>query len=86
MREKPPAALIAITNDLTSPLAQAAGFSLHLEAAVEKTVSTRTYLNSLAVSQLVALAFSSESLESHFDDLKNSREHRCYLANWDSIF
>jgi glucosamine--fructose-6-phosphate aminotransferase (isomerizing) len=83
MQATPPAALITTTNDLASPLAQAAGLTLPLEAAVEETVSTRTYLNSLAISQLVARALFSEDLDSHYYDLRKTADGiASYLANW----
>ncbi len=84
MQETAPAALIAITNDQTSPLAQAASVILPLEAAIEYTVSTRTYLNSLAISQLVVQALCSRDLESHYDDLRKTAQYIAdYLDNWD---
>jgi len=62
--EQPPAGLIALTNDPQSPLGQAgidaAGrgnrLMLPILAEPEQTPSTRTYLNTLAVSQLAAQA------------------------------
>jgi glucosamine--fructose-6-phosphate aminotransferase (isomerizing) len=57
-----PGAFLATVNDLESPLANASksfdGLSalIPVHAEVEKTVSTRTYVNSLAVGQLAALA------------------------------
>jgi glutamine---fructose-6-phosphate transaminase (isomerizing) len=70
-RVRRPGALLATVNDPGSPLAQAAASfggpsaSIWIQAEVEKTVSTRTYINSLAVSQLGALALlGREELES----------------------
>ena len=55
------ATLLATVNDLDSPLAGAAqGAVIPIHAEVEKTVSTRTYTNTLAVSQLAALGFVNE--------------------------
>jgi glucosamine--fructose-6-phosphate aminotransferase (isomerizing) len=49
--------VLATVNDLNSPLAQAAGERIiPLWAEAEYSVSTRTYLNTLALSQLAALA------------------------------
>jgi len=65
----PPAGLIAITNDTQSPLAEAtslmaetgrqhtgqlSGVLLPLHTEPELAVSTRTYLNTLAIAQLAA--------------------------------
>ena len=64
-----PAALLATVNDLDSPLANATetfdGLSarLPIHAIVEKTVSTRTYTNTLAINQLSALALLGREVE-----------------------
>lgn len=53
-----PAGLIALTNDHTSPLGEFANRSggnlVSLFAEPESSVSTRTYLNTLAISQMIA--------------------------------
>ncbi|MGB9673657.1 MAG: SIS domain-containing protein [Anaerolineales bacterium] len=51
-----PGFFLATVNDLTSPLAQRADLFLSIHAEVEKTVSTRTYVNSLVVNRLTALS------------------------------
>ena len=51
-----PACLLSTVNHLTSPLAQAADLVQPINALEEITVSTRTYTNTLAVTQLAALA------------------------------
>jgi glucosamine--fructose-6-phosphate aminotransferase (isomerizing) len=48
--------LLAVTNDTTSPLAQAADIVVPLHAGREATVSTKTYLNTLAAHQVVLAA------------------------------
>jgi len=64
-----PAALLATVNDLESPLAKAVesvgGLSARvlIHAVVEQTVSTRTYINTLAVNQLAALALLGGDIE-----------------------
>ncbi len=60
-QERRPAALLALTNEPHSPLGQVArewksGHLLPLWAEAEATVSTRTYLNTLALAQLAAQA------------------------------
>lgn len=62
-REKPPATLLAVTNESDSPLAQAADYYLPLNAGSEYTVSTRTYLNTLAVMALAATQVLNEPFE-----------------------
>ncbi len=65
------ASLMAVVNDLDSPLAQAAqGAVIPIHAEEEKTVSTRTYTNSLAVGQLAALSFIGGDLDRALEELK----------------
>ncbi len=50
-----PAHLLALTNDPISPLAARADHVQLMHAGVEAVVSTKTYLNTLALTQLMAL-------------------------------
>jgi glucosamine--fructose-6-phosphate aminotransferase (isomerizing) len=84
-----PAALLATVNDLKSPLAEAAasfgGPSAYIpiHAEVEKTVSTRTYTNTLAVGQLAALALLGMEVESARESLlQTSTVMQEYLSTW----
>jgi glucosamine--fructose-6-phosphate aminotransferase (isomerizing) len=52
-----PAALVGVTNDEASPLARAADAFLPLHIGAEATVSTKSYLNTLAVHRLIRAAF-----------------------------
>jgi glucosamine--fructose-6-phosphate aminotransferase (isomerizing) len=86
-----PAALLASVNDLDSPLAKAAkdlgGTSAYLpiHAIVEKTVSTRTLLNTLAIGQLAALALLGMDMEASHSELKQTAEAmENYLSNWEA--
>jgi glucosamine--fructose-6-phosphate aminotransferase (isomerizing) len=82
-RQHPPAALLAVVNDAQSPLAQAASMVLPLNAEPEKTVSTRTYLNTLALGQLAALRLVGEDLASHIHDLEATADAmQAYLEDW----
>jgi len=82
-RESPPAALLAVVNDTQSPLAQAASLVLPLHAEAEKTVSTRTYLNTLALGQLAALRLVGEDLRVHYNDLQATADAlQTYLEEW----
>ncbi len=91
---RPPAALLAQANDLSSPLAQAArGDSsgmrllLPLHAEPEATPSTRTYLHTLAISQLAALALSGAGLAPHLAALQAfSDSLEDYLDVWQVRF
>jgi glutamine---fructose-6-phosphate transaminase (isomerizing) len=49
-----PATLVAVTNDPASPLATGADLVIELHSGTEATVSTKSYLNSLAAHDLLA--------------------------------
>lgn len=84
-RMQRPAALLATVNDLESPLAKAAQYKIQINAEVEKTVSTRTYVNTLAVGQLAALALLGRDVESaRAELLQTASAMKAYLANWES--
>jgi glucosamine--fructose-6-phosphate aminotransferase (isomerizing) len=57
-----PAALVGVTNDEASPLAGAADVFLPLHSGAEATVSTKSYLNTLAVHRLIRAAFDAEDV------------------------
>jgi len=79
-----PAALIATVNDLESPLAKAAQLNIPMNAGTEHTVSTRTYVNSLAVGQLAALALLGRDVDSARADLmQTASAMQAYLAGWE---
>jgi glucosamine--fructose-6-phosphate aminotransferase (isomerizing) len=79
-----PAALIATVNDLESPLAKAAQIQIPIHTEVEKTVSTRTYINTLAVAQLAALALLGLDVETARAELmQTASAMEAYLANWE---
>jgi glucosamine--fructose-6-phosphate aminotransferase (isomerizing) len=84
-RMQKPAALIATVNDLESPLAKAAQALVRICAGAEHTVSTRTYLNSLAVGQLAALALLGKDTQVARNELMQTADAiEAYLANWES--
>ncbi len=76
--------LLATVNDLSSPLAQAAGrYVIPLWAEAEVSVSTSTYLNTLALSQLTARVLGGLPTREGLSELyiaANSIE--IYLSNW----
>jgi glucosamine--fructose-6-phosphate aminotransferase (isomerizing) len=86
-----PMAFLATVNDLDSPLAKSAetfaGTSglIPINAIVEKTVSTRTYINTLAVGQLAALALLDRDVETARSSLKQTASAmESYLADWEA--
>ena len=85
-RTQKPAALIATVNDLESPLAKAAQIRIPIHAEVEKTVSTRTYVNTLGVGQLAALALLGRDVETARTELlQTASAMKTYLANWENF-
>jgi glutamine---fructose-6-phosphate transaminase (isomerizing) len=81
-----PAALLAIVNDLQSPLAKAAAYCVPMHAEVEGTVSTRTYVNTLALGQLAAAALLGEDVEAARRDLlATAAAMKTFLADWDAL-
>jgi glutamine---fructose-6-phosphate transaminase (isomerizing) len=85
-----PRALIATVNDPESPLAKAAqefdslSTCVPINATVEKTVSTRTYVNSLAVSQLAALALCGQDTTPPLEAmLETAASMQAYLESWE---
>ena len=83
-RIQKPAVVIATVNDLESPLAKAAQVLIRICAGAEHTVSTRTYVNSLAVGQLAALALLGKDVEAARSELmQTAAAIEAYLANWE---
>jgi glucosamine--fructose-6-phosphate aminotransferase (isomerizing) len=79
-----PAALIATVNDMESPLAKAAKFHVPIHAGAEHTVSTRTYVNTLAVGQLAALSLLGRDIQSAREELlQTASAMQDYLADWE---
>lgn len=84
-RIQKPAALLATVNDLESPLAMTAQFRVPIHAEVEKTVSTRTYINTLAVGQLAALALLGRDVEpARAELMQTASAMKSYLVDWES--
>ncbi|HLO29556.1 MAG TPA: SIS domain-containing protein [Anaerolineales bacterium] len=89
-RLRRPEALLATVNDLDSPLAKATekfdgpSARVSINAIVEKTVSTRTYTNTLAVGQLAALALLHGDVRSALSTLKQTANAMSdYLVHWE---
>jgi len=79
-----PAALLATVNDLESTLAKAAEYRIPISAEVEKTVSTRTYINTIGVSQLAALSLLGEEVESAREAMRLTKiVMEEYLSTWE---
>ena len=78
-----PAFTLATTNEMDSPLAQSADLVLPLYAGDEYTVSTKTYLNTLAVLALAVGELTGQSLTGCMDALNEAAEAvEEYLSAW----
>lgn len=81
-----PATLIATVNDLQSPLAAAAAVCIPMHAEPEATVSTRTYVNTLALGQLGAVALLGGDVEwARRDLLETAAAIKEFLADWPGL-
>lgn len=81
---RPQALSLATTNQLDSRLAARAAIILPLHTATERGVATRSYVNSLAVTQLTALAMAGHDLAPALDGLrKASQALEGYLRGWE---
>ncbi len=81
-----PAALMATVNDLQSPLALAANYCIPVRTDPEATVSTRTYVNSLALGELAARALLGADLEDGRRDLLQTvAVMKRFLADWEGL-
>ncbi len=82
-RATPPAYILASVNELDSPLAEAADACLLIFAGKEATVSTRTYLNMLAVNLLAAVALSGGDIKAAKEKLASAADAiQAYLSGW----
>jgi glucosamine--fructose-6-phosphate aminotransferase (isomerizing) len=83
IQDKPPACVLAFVNDPASPLALGANLSLPIHAGAEATVSTKTYVNMLAVYLLAAIQLSGGNTELAIQDLSAASEAMdVYLSGW----
>lgn len=71
-----PAALVAVTNDPASPLARRADGVIALHCGDEATVSTKSYLNSLAAHERVASVISGTPADDLSETVKAVEEFR----------
>ena len=90
LRKNQPAGVVATTNDLSSPLAEFVlanrpdSALIPINAEPESSVSTRTYLNSLALCQLGARVLYGEDSSSSYASLEVAMDAmEAYLDNWE---
>jgi len=81
----PPACTLTFVNDLASPMAEHANVCLPIHAGAEATVSTKTYVNMLAVNLLAAIQLTDGDLVSAMLEMSaaaNAME--MYLTDWEA--
>lgn len=83
IKSSPPACLLTSVNDEASPLATAADVCLPIYAGLESTVSTKTYVNTLAVNLLAVQQLSGRDIELLRNAMLNAADEiEHFLSNW----
>jgi glucosamine--fructose-6-phosphate aminotransferase (isomerizing) len=76
----PRTTLVALTNDLESPLAGAAHATVDIHAGQEHAVSTRSYVNTLAAAALTIETLTGRNIDPRYDLVADDLE--AYLVPW----
>jgi glucosamine--fructose-6-phosphate aminotransferase (isomerizing) len=85
IKTAPPACTLTFVNDLTSPMAERADVCLPIHAGPEATVSTKTYINMLAVNLLAVIQLIKEDLDSAIREMHTAADAmETYLADWEA--
>ena len=83
VKDEPPANILSCTNDETTPSARAADLCLPVHAGSEATVSTKTYLNTLAVNLLAASQLLGQELATLRHEMSLAADKvEAYLDGW----
>lgn len=83
LKSTPPACSLACTNDEASPLASASDICLPIHAGPETTVSTKTYVNTMAVNLLTAYQISGKPIKSLKKEMLTAADAiETYLEDW----
>ena len=86
MTLQPARLVLATTNDSASPLAQRASLVLPLYTAAEKGVATRSYVNTLALTQLAAQTIAGQDVAPGIGALHHTASAlEDYLSGWEDI-
>jgi len=84
IKPTPPACLLTFVNDLSSPMGERADVCVPIHAGGEATVSTKTYINMLAVNLLAAVQLSSGDVDSAIREMRAAADAlETYLADWE---
>jgi glucosamine--fructose-6-phosphate aminotransferase (isomerizing) len=85
IKTAPPACVLTFVNDLTSPMALRADVCLAIHAGAEATVSTKTYVNMLAVNLLAAIQLINADLDSAILEMRAAADAmEMYLTGWEA--
>jgi glutamine---fructose-6-phosphate transaminase (isomerizing) len=80
-----PVCLLTFVNDVFSPMGQRADLCIPIRAGEEATVSTKTYVNMLAVNLLAATQLIGKQVESVIDEMSVAADAMdAYIANWEA--
>lgn len=83
IESKPLARLLTIVNDTSSPMGVRAEVCLPIHAGEEATVSTKTYVNMLAVNLLAAVQLAGGDVESVVNEMRRAADAmEAYLSDW----
>jgi glutamine---fructose-6-phosphate transaminase (isomerizing) len=85
IKAAPPARLVTFVNDLSSPMGERADVPIPIHAGEEATVSTKTYINMLAVNLLAAIQLSSGDVGIAIQEMRAAADAmETYLADWEA--
>lgn len=85
IKPTPPAHLLTFVNDISSPMGERADICMPIHAGTEATVSTKTYVNMLAVNLLAAIQLSGGDLGSALQEMRSAADAMAtYLADWET--
>jgi glucosamine--fructose-6-phosphate aminotransferase (isomerizing) len=83
IQSHPPAQLLTFVNDVSSPMATRADICVPIHAGEEATVSTKTYVNMLAVNLLAAIQLSGGALDRAYSEMRAAAHvMELYLRDW----
>jgi glucosamine--fructose-6-phosphate aminotransferase (isomerizing) len=85
IKAAPPAFTLTFVNDLSSPMAERGDVCLPIHAGPEVTVSTKTYINMLAVNLLAAVQLADGDLDPAIREMRAAADvMESYLADWEA--
>ena len=83
IQSRPAAHLLTFVNDVTSPMATRADTRVAIHAGEEATVSTKTYMNMLAINLLAAIQLRGGDIHSAIREMHAAADVMdAYLENW----